>query len=823
MNAPSQASQAALQQADALAQCVADACERIAPTWPLDQFIAVNPYLGWTSQPVQRAAAELALLCGTRLTMPRAWFRAQLDSGLIRPEHLRAAAERSAAGLRLDELRAAADTAEAQPLPLLTDLRDACDHLPHGMHWSELITHQISQHCAAYFDSDQARWRLHAGDGLYASWRRQLAADRGLTWRQGRGWLAQRLQTLPDDPLALIADALGALRLHESAHTAYLSALLLSINGWAAWCAWLRWQARLHGGDDGHLVQLLAVRLAWEWLLLDDAPQRLPLADWGARWERADALAERQAEAARVNWALQDALEIGYQQQLARGLLSAPDAPDEPAPAVQAVFCIDVRSELLRRALERVTPLVHTRGFAGFFGLPIAYSPAGSDLGRPQLPALLAPAHEVSEEPQAPSLAQAWRRRRQAVLQWRRRWAELRGAPASAFTFVESCGLFYGAKLWADGLASTAAPSRWEDTGLPVEDRGARPRLALVQNDPAAAADMARGVLKAMGLTREFAPLVLLVGHGSQSANNAHAAGLGCGACGGQSGDVNARVLADLLNAPAVREALRKRHGVDIPPSTHFLPALHNTTTDDVALLDTDALADEREPELQALRHWLTQAGHRARAERAPSLGLAELAREPEKLAQAVRRRANDWAQVRPEWGLANNAAFIAAPRARSRHLRLDGRCFLHDYDWSSDTDNATLELVMTAPMVVASWINLQYHASTVDNHRWGSGNKTLHNVVGGRIGVFEGNGGDLRIGLPLQSLHDGHALRHTPQRLSVFIEAPRERINAVLQRHPGVRELVHHGWLHLLCLDPQDRCVLQLLDGQWRGMAAAA
>ncbi|MBA1149238.1 DUF2309 family protein, partial [Ectothiorhodospiraceae bacterium WFHF3C12] len=165
---------------------------------------------------------------------------------------------------------------------------------------------------------------------------------------------------------------------------------------------------------------------------------------------------------------------------------------------------------------------------------------------------------------------------------------------------------------------------------------------------------------------------------------------------------------------------------------------------------------------------------------------------------RAVRARSRDWAQTRPEWGLAGNAAFIVAPRARTRGIDLGGRAFLHDYDWRQDTDGGVLELIMTAPMVVTHWINMQYYASTVDNHRYGSGNKVLHNVVGGRIGVFEGNGGDLRLGLARQSVHDGRQWMHTPLRLSVFIEAPRAMIERVIDGHETVANLVNNGWLHL-------------------------
>ena len=164
----------------------------------------------------------------------------------------------------------------------------------------------------------------------------------------------------------------------------------------------------------------------------------------------------------------------------------------------------------------------------------------------------------------------------------------------------------------------------------------------------------------------------------------------------------------------------------------------------------------------------------------------------------ALRRRSRDWSQVRPEWALANNAAFIAAPRSRTRHIDLAGRAFLHEYVWQADTDFNILELIMTAPMVVANWINMQYYGSVVDNGRFGSGNKVLHNVVGGALGVLEGNGGDLRLGLPLQSLHDGSRWVHEPLRLSVFIEAPQTAMDAVIADHELVRELVENGWLHL-------------------------
>ena len=123
----------------------------------------------------------------------------------------------------------------------------------------------------------------------------------------------------------------------------------------------------------------------------------------------------------------------------------------------------------------------------------------------------------------------------------------------------------------------------------------------------------------------------------------------------------------------------------------------------------------------------------------------------------------------------------------------------------------------MTAPLLVAHWINWQYHASSCDPQRLGSGNKLLHNVVGGDIGVFEGNGGDLRIGLALQSLHDGSRWLHEPLRLTVLIEAAEQAIEGVLERQPLLARLVDNGWLHLMRIDAQGAIARRAGPRRWQ------
>ncbi|MCA9017278.1 MAG: DUF2309 family protein, partial [Planctomycetaceae bacterium] len=178
-------------------------------------------------------------------------------------------------------------------------------------------------------------------------------------------------------------------------------------------------------------------------------------------------------------------------------------------------------------------------------------------------------------------------------------------------------------------------------------------------------------------------------------------------------------------------------------------------------------------------------------------------------------RRAADWSEVRPEWGLAGNAAFVIAPRESTREIDLDARTFLHSYDHENDPEGIVLENIMTAPMIVAHWINMQYYASTVDNHHFGSGNKTLHNVVGG-FGILSGNGGDLMTGLPWQSLHTGSGFQHKPLRLQVVIAAPRKVIEKIISKHQSIANLLSGGWMHLISLDEQQQFQYST-DGNWK------
>ncbi|WP_432696266.1 YbcC family protein [Marinobacterium sp. YM272] len=769
------------------------ACGSIAPNWPLDRMIAVNPYWGMVDNSFETTHRRLASLGGSSLFMPLSYYAEQWHKGEITEEDLQAAIDEQGESLTPSALVAALERRFPQrySAPLLSDLFDSRRDLSHEPAWCDTITHQVSQFCGAWFDRDQADWRPEDDASLFSGWREVMLFGHSVELLMQSPWIAERVRQLPEQPLELIEHALARLDVDRSDWQPFLHAVLLRISGWASWCAYRRWLANQQGADDDAIVELLAIRLAWECLLDDgNRGEASLLKQWHSRWERHFLTLDDVAVQTHSLW--QRAMEMGYQRRLAKALAEAPGTPMTARPTAQAVFCIDVRSEVFRRHLEAAED-IETLGFAGFFGLPIDYTPLGTQATRPQLPGLLAPALSVTE-----SSGDAAKDKQTAAAHQRRlarnsTWRPFASMPGSAFSLVETLGLGYLGKLIKRSKPHTRG-------GLPEQkllkpSAGAKPQLSGI--DLATQIGLAARVLGGMNLTERVAPLVLLIGHGSHSENNPHKAGLDCGACCGQTGEVNARALANLLNNPQVREGLIAE-GINLPEDTCFIAGLHNTTTEEVGLFDTD-LENESAQKLAYVRLQLAAAGKQARRERAVSLGLEKLADDPEALLKKVRQRSNDWAQTRPEWGLGNNAAFIIGPRWRSRGADLQGRVFLHEYDPQGDTEGALLEQIMTAPMVVTHWINMQYYASTVDNRRYGAGNKTLHNVVGGRIGVFEGNGGDLRIGLAMQSLHDGKNWRHQPLRLSVVIDAPRERIQAVIDKHEVVARLVNNGWLYLM------------------------
>lgn len=794
---------------------VARASKRIAPLWPLQNFVAVNPFLGLVDQPFAQAMQMLAVRDGATLTAPRAFYAAALQNGRLTEADLAAALadqpNLSGAPADVAALKAfAQQAANPRAVPLAPTIATVAQAVT-GTDWERFVTESISRWAATYFDQGQAYWPSpwrHLPP--YTAWRAEAAIDR-TPELAGIPHFRRVVESLPATADEALEHILNQLAVPLEDLGTYLHRLLLTIGGWAGHARYRLWQAELQGRTDESLHHLLAIRLTWEAALFNAFAEQGVAAAWAHQKTALQPTAldaERQAELA-GELLLQTAFEKAYQRQLVATLhRSAPAHYDQPR--VQAAFCIDVRSEPFRRALEATDSGVATIGFAGFFGFPIEYVRLGESAGSAQCPALLASQFVIHETVHGASAAEEAAISQQRSLRHHaaKAWRSFKFGAVSCFGFVGPVGLAYLKNVITDSLGKSRPVPASATFGLDEAVVGKlKPRV-----EPDQAAEqmsgmaleqqiaVAAGALKAMSLTQNFARLVLLVGHGATTVNNPYASGLDCGACGGHTGEANVRVAALVFNNPAVRVGLRAQ-GIHIPAETYFLACLHDTTTDQVTIFDQADVPASHAADVAQIEASLAAAGKIVRAERAAKLKLAQ----GTDLDAAVNFRSRDWSQVRPEWGLAGCAALIVAPRSRTYGRNLGGRVFLHSYTWQQDDDFRVLDLIMSAPMVVASWINLQYYGSTVDNARFGSGNKVLHNVVGA-LGVLEGNGGDLRTGLPWQSLHDGEQYVHEPLRLSVLVEAPLSAMNAVIARHETIRQLVDNGWLALFALDETGR-----------------
>ncbi|MDI9819813.1 MULTISPECIES: putative inorganic carbon transporter subunit DabA [unclassified Legionella] len=482
---------------------------------------------------------------------------------------------------------------------------------------------------------------------------------------------------------------------------------------------------------------------------------------------------------------------------------------------VQLVFCIDVRSEPYRRAIEQLGNY-ETLGFAGFFGLPIRVKDYDSGKMKESYPVLLKPRFNIEEKPISSyeGLAKSNQKIKNISHVLKAIYQQLKCNFSTPFALAESLGLWCGIAML---LKSINSFSLFSNKILPV----IKPTI---ETEPVCEADqhLESGInlneqityaditLKLMGLTENFAKIIILCGHGSSTQNNPYASALDCGACGGNHGGVNAKLLAQILNKQTVRQKLQEK-GINIPLDTIFLGAQHDTTTDTIKIYFSDKSRSNYPALLEQLMKDLEKAKAKNHIERSQNL-------QGFNTVTNIERRSTDWSETRPEWGLARNAAFIIAPRFLTENVNLNGRCFLHSYHWDQDADGSLLETILTAPMVVAQWINAQYLFSTVNNVMYGSGSKITHNVIG-KIGIVQGNGSDLMHGLPLQSvMNDDKTAYHSPQRLLTIVYGKRAVVSDIIAKQSILKTLFFNDWVHLMVIEPINNLPYKLeLNGEWK------
>ena len=785
------------------------AATTVGSVWPIHSFVTANPLSGFENQPFEQAVTQAADLLGGRGYPSAETFQQALEHGQIDRDIL--AAELDARGY------------EASPESLLDRMADddptsdtnADSDAAHGGDASddsdaERVDAILTKWLSVFLDEGRAHWSMPNREaGFYGAFRTLADHDNEIP---DEGVVAD----LPKSPTAAIEAVVESYP--ERQWEPIFEEQLAALPGWTGFI-------KQRASDDGEwqseypitLAGYLAVRLS----LLDGFGVDIAPA--------ADSERTAPADGDEIAAAFLHAWEATYRGELVDTVASESErvaANDGSGrPDAQLTFCIDTRSEVIRRHIE-ATGDYETHGYAGFFGVPIEYNGYESDVSVDACPPILDPQHRITELPtddETQATHDHWAGVREAageVIE------TLKANAASAYGYVESAGSGYALAL----AARTLVPGRVHDLLDTVND--AEPDShefcdPIVHHQHTYADDLPVGLttdekveyaataFDLMGFT-EFGRVVGFVGHASETANNPYDSSLDCGACAGNPGGPNARVLAAICNDETVQAELREQ-GHEIPDDTVFVAGEHNTTTDEIDLYDGD-VPESHADDIEQLRADLATAREHATAERAGAMGADTTDGVGE-----TERRAADWAETRPEWGLAGNASFVIGPRELTAEVSLDGRAFLHSYNHATDDDGDALEAILAGPMVVTQWINNQYYFSTVDSGVYGSGSKITHNPVG-NVGVYQGNGGDLLTGLPLQSVAAGpDDPYHQPLRLSTVVHAPVDRVEEILAAHEELTTLLDNGWLSLTVVDPEQDHEAFHYDGEltWTGETA--
>lgn len=583
----------------------------------------------------------------------------------------------------------------------------------------------------------------------------------------------------------LISKLLSSFDIKHHDYEIFITLLLTTLPGWASY---VKYKTDWEHAEDINInspitkVDYIAFRLMITYLLWPEAKNLL---DWHK-------LALKSANTFELYQQIQHNEYLFQQDLLKKISANSTFNKSECTPLAQFVFCIDVRSEPFRRSIESQGNF-ETFGFAGFFGLPISIENRETKEKHSSCPVLLKPECNIIAEVEGnPSSSNRTYKKNEF---YKIIYQSLKYNVVTPFILVEIMGIISGAWMTIKScfpsflsffLKTQNKYSSQKKLNLNIEE------ISLPKQ-----VDFAFNMLKMIGLVNNFAQIIILCGHGSTTENNAYSSSLDCGACGGRSGGPNAYIMAKILNCPQVRNKL-KIYKINIPENTFFFSAEHNTTTDELSLYEQPS--NKIKNKINYIKVILKNAQRINTSNRMKNL---DLPASDDNAVNKALSHSKDWAQVRPEWGLAKNAGFIIGPRSISKEFNLEGRVFLHSYDWEIDNNGALLNSILSAPMIVAQWINYQYLFSTIDNVAYGGGSKITKNITG-KVGIMQGNASDLMFGLPLQSVFRSDDQNyHIPARLSVLVYSPLNRTLKIIQNNDTLKKLFQNEWVHLFCLDP--------------------
>jgi uncharacterized protein YbcC (UPF0753/DUF2309 family) len=626
----------------------------------------------------------------------------------------------------------------------------------------------------AFLDENQAVFKMPSkSDGFFKAWKQIVIYDKKIIKTKEK---KKFLENISDNALDALEYGLKYLQIPKEFYEKYFS---FHLNALPGFCGYIKWKNEWNfGASDNNpidFIDILATRVLLTILLLEKHTSSF----FTILYKKNETLILLEKE----NIEIQEKSYFKLLHDKIKNSKNTTKDPIEKAKA-QLVFCIDVRSEPLRLALEK-RKIFETFGFAGFFGLPVTLQLV--DLATSiSCPALFKETYllkNITESTNTIDKKVSYIKKQSTNFS-KRLFKDLKYNFATAFTLAESLGAFCG--LW---MALKTFSPKCANKLKNILTFAPEKQLSSCQLDISAIPldvqlDIAFKNLTAIGLVDNFSSLVVIAGHKSINTNNSYASSLDCGACGANPGGLNAKLFVEILNNIAIRTGLKEK-GIIIPNVTTFIAAEHNTVTHELDFISGTMLSLEAFESLDLLKKALEEIAYEFKS-------------------HTNKEKCYDWSEIRPEMGLCKNASFIIGPRNLTKFIDLQAKAFLHSYEPSIDPEGFSLQQIMQGPLIVAEWINMQYFFSTYNNTLFGSGSKLSHNIVG-NFGVIQGNLSDLMHGLSFESVfaRDDENF-HVPMRLQTFIYASSKIIRDIFINNIQLRTLVSNEWIHVYAIDPE-------------------
>ena len=778
---------------------------------PIKDFIHHNTLHAVQNYPFHEGVAVAARIYGAKQYLPLANYQHRYREGRINDRALDWAFAQSGCSVFHEEaLRAslfeADDRGHYPPQSLANHgIRSAwLTHLEVDL--NALVHPVIFRLLSNFLDQGISRWALpKPGESFWECVLRLVNNSLLPLYPFHQPIIREMLQAGPDQ---VILNCLEQIVGDKGLYDQYLLEVLLAHPGWSGMVRIIETQPKaLLSPREISLKQLLAVELACELAFVDKkrGQQFIKI----AQLPNLHAIPLLESDAAEPHVPLKmrvwhEAMEWSLHSELLEALRSQPPAalPVSHAPKVQALFCIDDRECSLRRYLEDQDPEIETFGAPGFFGIDFLYQGLEDVYPVAQCPVVIKPKHLIREsskqaKPEKKANGETFSTMHFGNHSMFRGWL-----------YTQTIGLGYALRLgWSvlrpggqlPGIQSLSELDAHGHLHLLRESDEPNEDGYLLGFSVSEMADRVGGLLRNIGLTQNFAPLVMIVAHGSSSVNNPHFAAYDCGACAGKPGAPNARAFAWMANYSPVRDVLRER-GIDIPESTNFVSALHNTSRDEISYFDQKDLDKTVRTQLHVFQHAMQHALQRNARERCRWFELGPKSPDNAVAHSHVIARASSIFEPRPELNHSNNLYCVVGRRTLTRHLFMDRRAFLQSYDPDSDHDGSILVKVLSAVIPVCGGINLEYLFSRVDNSVYGAGTKLPHNVIG-LLGVANGVEGDLRTGLPSQMIEV-----HEPARLLMVVEQTTVIAEMAIAQLGNLQEWLDNEWIRFVACDPVSR-----------------